>query len=75
MKRCCAGGRWRSDAARSAVDAAQRTQLYTDAEQVLLNTQVIIPLLHEQAHWLVSDRVTGLTEGVQPQLWRRLAVG
>jgi ABC-type oligopeptide transport system substrate-binding subunit len=48
--------------------------LYTDAEQVLLDQQIIIPLLHEQAHWLVSDRVTGLTSGVQPQLWRRLTL-
>lgn len=62
------------DEARSAVEAEQRTRLYTDAEQVLLDQQIIIPLLHEQAHWLVSDRVTGLTSGVQPQLWRRLTL-
>lgn len=62
------------DDARSAVAAEDRNRLYAEAESVLLDTQVIIPLLHEQAHWLVSDRVSGLTEGVQPQLWRRLAV-
>lgn len=61
-------------AARQAVEDDRRTTLYQRAEALLLGQQVIIPLLHEQAHWLISQRVTGLTPGVQPQLWRRLTV-
>jgi oligopeptide transport system substrate-binding protein len=60
--------------ARQAVEDNARTGFYRQAEAILLNQQVIIPLLHEQAHWLISERVTGLTPGVQPQLWRRLGV-
>ena len=62
-------------AARQAVEDDRRTTLYQRAEALLLGQQVIIPLLHEQAHWLVSQRVAGLTPGVQPQLWRKLRVG
>jgi oligopeptide transport system substrate-binding protein len=62
------------DGARSEVSPDIRTRLYLSAEARLLDQQIIIPLLHEQAHWLVSERVTGLTDGVQPQLWRRLSV-
>ncbi len=57
-----------------AVDDDERAAHYRRAETVLLDQQVIIPLLHEQAHWLVSQRVSGLTPGVQPQLWRGLTV-
>lgn len=60
--------------ARQAVADNSRTRFYRQAESILLNQQVIIPLLHEQAHWLISERVTGLTPGVQPQLWRGLSV-
>lgn len=62
------------DTARSAVEEEQRTLHYTLAERDLLSQNVVIPLLHEQAHWLVSNRVSGLMDGVQPQLWRGLAV-
>lgn len=62
------------DTARSAVDEDQRTLHYTLAERNLLSQAVIIPLLHEQAFWLVSERVSGLTPGVQPQIWRGLSV-
>lgn len=60
--------------ARQAVDDDARTSFYRQAESVLLSQQVIIPLLHENAHWLISRRVSGLTSGMQPQLWRRLSV-
>jgi len=60
--------------ARQAVDDDARTQFYRQAETILLEQHIIIPLLHEQAHWLISDRVSGMTDGVQPQLWRHLSV-
>lgn len=60
--------------ARQAVGDAERTRFYQQAEAILLDQQVIIPLLHEQAHWLISERVSGLTPDVQPQIWRRLDV-
>ncbi|MEE2526393.1 peptide ABC transporter substrate-binding protein [Hyphobacterium sp. HN65] len=63
------------DGARSEVAEDVRTRLYANAEAILLTRQIIIPLLHEQAHWLISERVSGLTNGVQPQLWRGLNVG
>ncbi|WP_421790764.1 peptide ABC transporter substrate-binding protein [Hyphobacterium sp.] len=61
--------------AREAIQPAQRNRHIDEAERILLDQQIIIPLLHEQAHWLVSDRVSGLTNGVQPQIWRALSVG
>ena len=60
--------------ARQAVGDSERTRFYQQAEAILLDQQVIIPLLHEQAHWLISERVSGLTPDVQPQIWRRLDV-
>lgn len=63
------------DTARSQIEPDQQSLYYRLAERELLEQQIVIPLLHEQAHWLVSDRVTGMTDGVQPQLWRGLDVG
>lgn len=60
--------------ARNAILAEEQARYYRIAENVLLHDHIIIPLLHEQAHWLISDRVSGMTDGVQPQLWRRLSV-
>jgi oligopeptide transport system substrate-binding protein len=60
--------------ARRQADPAERTLYYSLAERGLLSQSVVIPLLHEQAHWLISDRVAGLVDGVQPQLWRQLTV-
>lgn len=60
--------------ARQAVEDAARTRFYQQAEGILLDQHIIIPLLHEQAHWLISERVTGLNPGVQPQIWRNLSV-
>jgi len=60
--------------ARQAVNDAERTRHYRQAETIFLDQHIIIPLLHEQAHWLISDRVSGLTPDVQPQIWRRLDV-
>jgi oligopeptide transport system substrate-binding protein len=60
--------------ARQAVEDAERSRFYHLAETTLLDQQIIIPLLHEQAHWLISERVSGLTPQVQPQIWRQLDV-
>ena len=60
--------------ARGEGDAQLRAQTYGEAEAILLDDQAIIPLLHERAHWLVSDRVTGTRIDVQPMLWRDLGL-
>ena len=59
---------------REAVDPYDRTTAFWEADDILIRNTVVIPLLREQAHWLVSNRVSGLIDGVQPQLWRGLAV-
>jgi oligopeptide transport system substrate-binding protein len=60
--------------ARSESDPQLRAQSYGEAEAILMADQAIIPLLHERAHWLVSDRVTGTRPDVQPMLWRDLGL-
>jgi len=60
--------------ARQAVEEAERTEFYQQAEAILLDQQIIIPLLHERAHWLISERMSGLIANVQPQLWRGLSI-
>ena len=62
------------DAARAEIDAEARAALYHEAEAILLAEQAYIPLIHERAFWMVSDRVAGLEPGVQPMLWRDLAL-
>lgn len=58
--------------ARATINAGVRADLYHAAEALLLSQQAIVPLLHERAFWMVSDRVTGVRESVQPMLWRDL---
>ena len=60
--------------ARSESDPARRADTYARAEHYLLEEAAIIPLVHERAHWLVNDRVSGTRTDVQPQLWRNLAL-
>lgn len=62
------------EAARAAVDPNRRTALYRQAEGLFLSETVIIPLLHEKAYWLISDRVTGLSQHIQPMLWRDIGL-
>ena len=38
-------------------------------EAIILGQNVVIPLFHERAFWLISDRVEGLPETIQPMLW------
>jgi len=60
--------------AREESDPATRLVAYAAAEQRLLEETAIIPLVHENAHWLVADRVTGTRPDVQPQVWRELGI-
>lgn len=60
--------------AKAELDAEQRTTLYRQAETLLLDQQVVIPLVHERAYWMVSNNVSGLREDIQPMQWRDLAV-
>lgn len=60
--------------ARAEINTELRTELYRDAEEILLDQQAIIPLIHERAYWLVSDRVSGLRSDIQPMQWRDLAL-
>ncbi|WP_297732738.1 peptide ABC transporter substrate-binding protein [uncultured Maricaulis sp.] len=59
-------------AARRQNDAAARSQLYLAAMERLHDQMAIIPLLHERAHWLVGERVSGTRSDIQPMLWRDL---
>ncbi|MHA6287275.1 peptide ABC transporter substrate-binding protein [Maricaulis sp. CAU 1757] len=61
-------------AARAEDEPERRARLYRAAEARLLDEQAVIPLLHERAHWLVGDRVRGTMPGIQPMLWRNLAL-
>tara|TARA_R110002167_G_scaffold38085_8_gene118890 strand:+ start:83 stop:1612 length:1530 start_codon:yes stop_codon:yes gene_type:complete len=60
--------------ARRESDPVVRAIAYREAERILLADQAVIPLLHERAHWLVSNRVTGTRSDVQPMLWRDLGL-
>ncbi len=60
--------------ARGRLDADARAAVHAEAEAILLDAQAVIPLLHERAYWMVSDRVE-LAGPLQPQLWRDLALG
>jgi ABC-type transport system substrate-binding protein len=55
--------------ARAAVDRAERDDLYQQAERLILSENIVIPLFHERAFWLISDRVEGLPQAIQPMLW------
>lgn len=59
-------------AARRQTAAAARGQLYLAAMERLHDQMAIIPLLHERAHWLVGERVSGTRSDIQPMLWRDL---
>jgi oligopeptide transport system substrate-binding protein len=60
--------------ARRESDPAARAAAYRAAEARLIAEQAVIPLLHERAHWLVGERVSGVREDVQPMLWRYLSL-
>lgn len=60
--------------ARATMNAEARGELYRQAERLLLSRQAVIPLLHERAFWMVSDRVKGVRDDVQPMLWRDLGL-
>lgn len=61
--------------ARAAVDDDERDDLYRRAEAIILRQNVVIPLFHERAFWLISDRVEGLPEAIQPMLWAGAEIG
>ncbi|GLK53845.1 peptide ABC transporter substrate-binding protein [Maricaulis virginensis] len=60
--------------ARRETDPAARALAYQQAEARLFEETAIIPLLHERAHWMVSDRVAGTRSDIQPMLWRELSL-
>ena len=51
------------------MDRAERDDLYQQAERLILSENIVIPLFHERAFWLISDRVEGLPQAIQPMLW------
>ncbi|WP_421857440.1 hypothetical protein [Oceanicaulis sp.] len=53
------------------IDPAERVAQFRRAETIFLEAMPNIPLLHERAYWLVSDR-TRTPNAIQPQLWRDL---
>lgn len=58
--------------AKAELDADTRNSLYRQAEDLLLDAQAVIPLVHERAYWMVSDAVSGLRDDIQPMQWRDL---
>ena len=60
--------------ARRQSDANARARTYAAAEARLLAQSALIPLVHERAHWLVGERLTGTRADVQPMLWRDLGI-
>jgi oligopeptide transport system substrate-binding protein len=61
------------DAASEQLDAAARLNLLREAERIFLAEMSSIPLLHERAHWMVSDRVEA-PGAIPPHLWRDLTL-
>ena len=59
--------------ARGELDQDRRSELHREAEARLLAAQAAIPLLRERAYWMISERVRA-RHGLQPQLWRDLAL-
>lgn len=57
----------------AVIDSAARAAHFQQAEAVFLDALPNIPLLHERAYWLVSDR-TRISAEIQPQLWRDLSL-
>ncbi|XBQ16152.1 MAG: peptide ABC transporter substrate-binding protein [Oceanicaulis sp.] len=60
--------------ARGTIDAEARAALLAEAERIFLEEASSIPIAWEKAWWMVSPRVR-TQPGVQPQLWRDLALG
>lgn len=61
--------------ARARVSRIERMTVHREAEAVFLDDQCNVPLLHERAFWMISDRVRRRDETLQPQLWRDLSLG
>lgn len=61
------------DAASEQLNAADRLNLLREAERIFVDEMSSIPLLHERAYWMVSDRVE-TASSIQPQLWRDLTL-
>lgn len=62
------------EAARRESDPERRAGLYREANDRIAEQHALVPLVHERAHWLVSDRLAGVRADVQPQLWRNLSI-
>ena len=61
--------------ARGRVSRSERIAVHREAEAVFLEYQCNVPLLHERAFWMISERVQRRDETLQPQLWRDLSLG
>lgn len=61
------------DAASEELAAAARLNLLREAERIFIEEMSSIPLLHERAYWMVSDRVQA-PFAIPPHLWRDLVL-
>jgi len=61
--------------ARARVSRGERMAVHREAEAVFLENQCNVPLLHERAFWMISERVQRRDDTLQPQLWRDLSLG
>lgn len=61
--------------ARAQVSRTERMTVLREAEAVFIEDQCNVPLLHERAFWMISERVRRRDANLQPQLWRDLTLG
>lgn len=61
------------DLALAEIDVERRGALFAQAERLCLQAMPNIPLIHENAYWLISDRTQG-PSSIPPQLWRDLSL-
>ena len=60
--------------ARRESDPSEREEIYREANAHIQLEHAIITLVHDRAHWLVGERVSGTRADVQPQVWRYLGL-
>jgi oligopeptide transport system substrate-binding protein len=61
------------EAASEELESGARLNLLREAERIFTDEMSSIPLLHERAYWMVSDRVQA-PSAIPPHLWRDLTL-
>ena len=73
--------RWRNDAgdrlveeARQVLDQEERMRLYGQADRMLVEEAVIIPLTHGRIHWLVKPWVKNYIRSNRESFWKDVII-